>query len=100
MQVRFVVLFGMDFVFEERFLYYETNSSAVVWMSLYLHLLDQYQWGMLKWGEVKRETSQITKAILRIEDEKIMEWLFQTEEEAEIVPSLIERAKRSIISVL
>ena len=86
--------------FEERFLYYETNSSAVVWMSLYLHLLDQYQWGMLKWGEVKRETSQITKAILRIEDEKIMEWLFQTEEEAEIVPSLIERAKRSIISVL
>lgn len=84
--------------FEKRFEQYDTNSTLVVWLSLYLHLLDQYRWGMLKWGEIVRETEQLTKGLLKLEREA--DWVFQMIEEESVIEQLVERAKRAIISSL
>lgn len=86
--------------FENRFVYFETNSNAVVWLSLYLYLLDQYRYGMLKWGEVVRETKQLTKSMLRLEKEEQDKWLFTLNDENDLLMELIEQAKRSILLLL
>lgn len=36
------------------------NSTVVVWASLYVHILDQLEWGMLEWAEALRETKAIS----------------------------------------
>ena len=78
----------------------DTDSSAVVWLSLYLHLLDQYNWGLLEWGEVTREARQVTEALLRIDTPKIVDWIFTINFENRIETELIESAKRSILYLL
>ena len=85
---------------EERLLYLDTDSSAVVWLSLYLHLLDQYNWGLLECGEVTREARQVTEALLRIDSPKIVDWIFTINLENRIETELIESAKRSILYLL
>ncbi|SES86144.1 adenosylcobinamide amidohydrolase [[Clostridium] polysaccharolyticum] len=88
---------GIQFAFseelEKQFQYKETNSTLVVWMSLYLYMLDQYRWDMLKWGEIVRETKQLTKGMLGIEDS----WIFELNEEKEIKEEMLERAKRAVV---
>ncbi len=82
--------------FETCFQMYETNSTAIVWLSLYLHMLDQYRWGMLKWGEVIRETRELTKGLLHLNEEKY-EWIYEWDEKEELVEQCLERLKRGLV---
>lgn len=86
--------------FEDRINYMDTDSNPVVWLSLYLHLLDQYKWGLLEWGEIVRETEQLTRTVLRLEENQQTKWLFSINFTNDVETELIERAKRSIILLL
>lgn len=86
--------------FEECLAYRDSDSNPVVWLSLYLHLLDQYKWGLLEWGEVVRETEQLTKSLLWIEENRLIRWIFMINFKQDVETELIERAKRSIIVLL
>jgi len=86
------------FEFEKEFSYFETNSTCVVWLSLYLHLLDQYRWGMLQWGELVRELKSLTVSLFQLKDEKMNTWLFQINYQNDLQSELVKQAQRCILA--
>lgn len=45
--------------FEKRILTMHQNSNTVIFTSLYLHLVDQYQWKLIEWPEILRESKSL-----------------------------------------
>ena len=45
--------------FERKILSMHQNSNTVIFTSLYLHLLDQYQWKLIEWPEILRESKSL-----------------------------------------
>ena len=46
-------------IFEHKLYEMHQNSNAVVFSSLYFHMLDQYQWKLLEWPEILREAKSL-----------------------------------------
>ena len=46
---------------ENKIMYYNTNSNLVVFVSTYLNLMDQFQWGLFEWSEVLRESKSMCR---------------------------------------
>lgn len=45
--------------FEQRVLWFHQNSNTVIFTSLYLHLVDQFQWKLIEWPEILRESKSL-----------------------------------------
>lgn len=90
--------FGSLCELERKLLYADTDSNLVVWFSLFLHLVDQYQWGLLEWGEILRESKVISKSMLQLGEES--DWIFKVDEEKEILQVMLDRAKAVLLALL
>lgn len=85
---------------EKKLQYQDSDSTLVTWMSLYLHLVDQYQWGLLEWGEILRESKVLSQAMLKIDNSTVLDQIVQVDFEKEMVPIMLERLKGILLLVL
>lgn len=78
----------------------DSDSNLVVFVSLYIHLIDQYNWGLLQWGEVLRESRSLPNTILKSNSLDKVQWLFNVNYDNDIETILLERLKGILVAVL
>lgn len=83
--------------FEQRFEKIKDNSNVVVWTSLYLHLLDQYRYGLLEWGEVLRECKVLSTMLLQSNKSNEINEVFSIPLDEPILKNLVECLKAILI---
>lgn len=78
----------------------DSDSNLVVFVSLYLHLIDQFNWGLLQWGEVLRESKSLPKSLLKSSTLEKIQWVFKVNYDNDIETILLERLKGILVTVL
>ncbi|MBE6014158.1 MAG: adenosylcobinamide amidohydrolase [Lachnospiraceae bacterium] len=86
--------------FEKIFDEYDDNSTAVIWCSQYLMILDQLETGMIEWAEAYRETGHISKHFW--EDLGLIDiaLLYRPDSRLESVEELIDQMKYVLLVAL
>lgn len=78
----------------------DSDSNLVVFVSLYLHLIDQFNWDLLQWGEVLRESKSLPKSLLKSSTLEKIQWVFKVNYDNDIETILLERLKGILVTVL